>query len=387
MATKRKTSRNRFGNIRPRNNKFQASYKRAGKTFYGPHQFLTRTEARYWLNSIEQQILAGTWVHPSDTPASAEIPLFGDYARRHIELQTNSRGESLRKSVKANYYSYLERGLSGFCSMQVNEITKAKVDLWWTHLIAAGQLTTASKHYKLLHAVMERAITDELLAKNPCKVKGAMNAKTGKDTVALSMDQVGILAQAITPRYKVMVLVCANLGLRFGELAALQRSDLDLTIQKEELRYFVNVRRSVGIVNGQFEVSPPKTLSGYRTRPLSPALTGLLNDHLASLSDHSDDALVFPSANGSYLSNDVFDTAIKRALKKTNIPPEGVSAHSLRRAGATELANKTANLAEIQEFLGDSSPAAAVLYVKATTRSLDLADAMETGYAVSEKTP
>lgn len=387
MANKssKKTNYRPFGSIREIGpNKFQATYKRnvegKTKTFYGPSCFPTKTDANNWLAMENGFILSGKWTIPgTPDPVNTETPTLGAFARRHIQLQTTSTGESLKPSTKEKYESYLKNQLASLAAKRLDEITKPVVDEWWTKTIQAGKLTTASKCYKLLHAVMNRAVADGwVLGGNPCQVKGAQNAVTGIELYTPSIDEVVIVANHIEPKYRVAVLLSTYAALRFGELTALQRKHLTLTNVGGVERFALQIDQGVTYVGKQFNLGGTKNAKGKGSIILVSGITPIIKDFLATSVTPHPEALLFPADGGSYLRNDYLARAIKSALKRSGLESKGITPHSFRRAGATAYANQGANLAEVQDFLRDASPAAALRYVKSTNRAVDLIESMPT---------
>ena len=86
---------------------------------------------------------------------------------------------------------------------------------------------TIAKAYRLLHAVMATAWDDRLIKRNPCRIKGAGQEDSAERPVVAMPDLVR-LVEAIPVRYRAMVLLATFASLRFGELAALRRGDIDL---------------------------------------------------------------------------------------------------------------------------------------------------------------
>ena len=378
---KRKSTRREFGSIRQRNGKFEASYKRGGKTHYGPQQFVVRSQAQEWLNGEESHILKGTWTPPGAPSPINSTWTLGRYVEHHINVQTTAKGLPLRPSTKEKYLSYLERGIAPLANLDLKDVTKSMVDSWYAELCASGKITTASKNYKLLHAVMGRALAEGYIhGANPCQVKGAQNASSNTTIRTLSMPEVGRVANAINPRFRRQVLIMANSGLRFGEAAALTLADIDFVDHNGARHAILEVDRAVTrLKNNTVIVGEPKSQAGRRRVVLNSALTPLLIDQIDCVKQATEKGLLFPSASGTYLRNDVFNKAIKSAAMRVGLEPKGISAHGLRRAGATELANVGANLAEVQEYLGDSSEKAALRYIKSTGRTQSLIENMKTG--------
>ncbi|WP_374204164.1 hypothetical protein [Streptomyces sp. HPF1205] len=69
---------------------------------------------------------------------------------------------------------------------------------------------------------------DELIRSNRCRIKGADRYDVPERPV-LTVPEVYTVADAIGPRYRLLVLLAAFTTLRFGEPASLRRKDVDLT--------------------------------------------------------------------------------------------------------------------------------------------------------------
>jgi integrase len=90
----------------------------------------------------------------------------------------------------------------------------------------------------------------------------------------LTVDEVAVLAEAINPRYRALVLVGAFGGLRIGEMAGLRRARVDI------LRARVDVAEITVEVAGQLHTGPPKTRAGRRSISLPRSIADELGYHL-----------------------------------------------------------------------------------------------------------
>jgi hypothetical protein len=88
----------------------------------------------------------------------------------------------------------------------------------WHQKIANDHPTTAAKAYRLLSTIMKTAVADEVIARNPCQVKGAASEKAPERPVA-SMAEVQALADAMPENQRVAVLLASWCQLRRGELS------------------------------------------------------------------------------------------------------------------------------------------------------------------------
>jgi integrase len=99
-------------------------------------------------------------------------------------------------------------------------VTPGRVRAWRSSLLSGGvgQVTVA-KTYRLLRAVMNTAVDDELIRRNPCRIKGAGREATAERSV-VSIEQVYRVAAAIERRWRALVLLAAFGGLRWGSWRA-----------------------------------------------------------------------------------------------------------------------------------------------------------------------
>lgn len=142
-------------------------------------------------------------------------------------------------------------------------------------------------------------------------------------------------------------------ALRFGELAALRRCDLDLKTG------VVHVRQAVTTVRGQTLVGEPKSDAGRRTVTIPPHIVPVLRDHMKQHATFGREGLVFPAASGEgYLAVSTLHKVFDRAKVKAGRPD--VRVHDLRHFGAIMAARSGATLGELQQRLGHSTAQAAI---------------------------
>jgi integrase len=375
--------------------RFQASYVGPDSNRYNaPGTFKTKTDARDWLAIERASILAKTWVSPveekailakqEEQEAAATLPKFKDYAERHIEVQTNHYGELLRESTKALYKRLLATKLQPFHDLALDQVNSPYITDWWAASTKNGERTSASKAYKLLSAVMKRAVEESLLKANPCKVKGAQSATSGRVVTFPTPKEVVLISEAINSRYRELVLIKAYSGLRFGEITELRRKDLKkVAIPTQNgsfiACYEISISRAVTLVGEKHVVAAPKSRAGVREIIVSSIITPIIDAVLASISADPD-TLLFPAAEGGHQRHDVFMNSWNPALKRVGLEDSGYTPHSLRHFAGSEFAKTGANVAEIKEWLGDSSTSAVMRYVHSTNRTASLVQKMENAF-------
>ncbi len=159
--------RRRFGRVRELpSGRFQARYPGPdGLLRAAPQVFMSRTEAEQWLSVVESDLLRGTWIDPA-----AGRVLLAEYAERWI----NER-PGLAPKTRVLYGGLLRLHIKPTLDdVSVADLTPARVRTWRKELLDSGTgAVTVAKAYRLLKAVLNTAVDDELIRRNPCRIKGA----------------------------------------------------------------------------------------------------------------------------------------------------------------------------------------------------------------------
>jgi integrase len=178
------------------------------------------------------------------------------------------------------------------------------------------------KAWRILRAIVNQAGIETRCARGLADgVRFSPRAgKPVKERASLTVEEIRRLLQAADTQpldVRAMTYVLATSGMRFGELAALEWSDLDLA------EGVVTVSKSA--VVGQ--VNAPKT-GLIRRIPLLPWVVAVLQEHQAAQTGGS---LVFPSKAGTYRAPAMFFKVLGRLCKLARID-KTFGAHSLRRS-------------------------------------------------------
>ncbi len=360
MASKR-----RFGRVRKLpSGRYQARYPDpTGTDRPAPHTFATKTDAERWLVGIEAEIIKGTWRDP-DLGRIA----FGEFAQSWIAHRPNLRPRTVE------LYRWLNRRYldTTFGRVLLKDITPGMVRAWHAELVASGSTRTMiAKAYRLLHAVLGTAVDDELLRRNPCRVKGAGEHHTPERPIA-TIAQVLDLAGRMPARFRVLILLAAFTSLRYGELAALRRRDIDPDLTTVTVRATM-----VELADASITFGPPKSDAGRRTVTIPADIRPDLAAHLREFTDPAPDALVFTGGKGAPLRRANLQRAIKWGDTVTAVGLPGFHFHDLRHTGNTLAANTGASLADLMARMGHGSARAALVYQHATAgRDRGIADAL-----------
>lgn len=348
-------SRRGFGALRRLPSKrWQASYTGPDLARHAaPHTFGSKMDAEVWLAWERALVDRPGWVAPkqrADTAERLAPPTFGEYAQQWLA------DRPLKPRTREGYQHLLRRYLDPeFGELLVSDLTPALVRRWWAGL-SPQHPTVNARSYALLRAILSTAVTDELLASNPCRVRAASNPPTKKEIRPASVAELDVLVQEMPGHLGAIVLLCAWCALRVGEVLELRRKDLDLD------RGVVKVTRAVSWVRGQPVVGTPKSAAGTREVSVPPHIVPSLRQHLEKHVRSGQDALLFPSMRDQqrHMQPTVLHTAWRKARAAAG--REDLRIHDLRHTGATMAAMTGATLAELQARLGHSTVAAALRY-------------------------
>jgi integrase len=199
----------------------------------------------------------------------------------------------LKRSTITRDRGYLERYLvPAFGARPIGDITADDVRGFIAELSDRGlKPATVEKAGQILSKILAQAVSDHRIAANPCA--GIRFPRAGKPTTkALEAWQVHDLADAIDPRYRLLVLLDCWTGLRIGEVVALTIGDIDV------VRRRVTVSKSMTETEGYLELGTTKTDAGVRVVPLPSWLAEELGPYLEG--KHPGD-IAFPAPRGGFL--------------------------------------------------------------------------------------
>jgi len=370
-----KGRRRRFGSVRQlRSGQWQARYRGPDGIMRPADQtFSTKTEAEQWLTRTEADILDDDWIDPD-----AGLVSFAEYAVAWIEERPNLRPKTIRLYkylLRCHLDKYLLRChlVPYLGSKAVADIKESRVRRWRKGVLDAGTTPiTTAKAYRLLRAIMNTAVDDGFIRRNPCRIKGAGQEKSPERPV-LTVHQVFHLADVIDPRYRALILLGVFASLRWGELAALRRKDIDLN------RRTVRVERTLTQLPGGGHIfGPPKSDAGQRMVAFPDLIVPDLTWHSARFTGANEDALVFVTSSGMTLEYDNFRRRVwLRACAAAGL--QDIHFHDLRHTGNQFAADAGAGLRELMDRMGHSSTRAALIYLHATSqRQRTIADAVGT---------
>ncbi len=167
------------------------------------------------------------------------------------------------------------------------------------------------------------------------------------------------IADALPARYRMLVILTAFTGLRWGELVALRRDCIDLDAC--EIRI---TQTTAQLDKGGLRTGTPKSRAGLRTVAFPIELVPDLTNHIDRYAERGAHGLIFVGPKGAPLRRTNFRLIWLKACAAADAI--GYHFHDLRHTGGTLAAGTGATLKELMARLGHSSPRAAMIYQHAT---------------------
>jgi integrase len=230
--------------------------------------FEVQEDAKKWLAQAQTDARRAEFVDPRD----GDITLT-DYIQKHFwpgrtdKLTTHTTMESKVR----NHIEGLPIG-----SLPLRRIDAAALRAWKTELLTRVDTSTAEVIWIHLATVLQAAVEDTRILRNPCRVNRSVKPpkKTEKHARAWSRETVGAMREGVQARYRIAVDLGVGAGLRQGEALGLGVEDFDFE------QGVIHVRRQLrASLKGKFYFCLPKG-DKVRTVPMPPNLAARVRGHM-----------------------------------------------------------------------------------------------------------
>lgn len=220
--------------------------------------------AKAWLAKAQNESTKGEFYDPRDGRILLAAYFEEYWATREGDPGTlEGQEQSIRKHI-----------VGRLGHMPLNSIKVPQLRQWLKDLSKDLGPGTIGLVWGYLSTLLQAAVEDERIPKNPCKVKSVgPPPPPPKKARAWTKPRILTLQDAIEPRFKVLVDLGVGAGLRQGEAIGLSVEDID------EEAGVLHVRRQLKKVHNKLVYALPK---GEKTRdvPLPSHLAGRLRAHL-----------------------------------------------------------------------------------------------------------
>lgn len=220
---------------------------------------------------------------------------------------------------------------------------------------------TIRHHHRLISAILNTAVQWQLIVSNPCeRVKPPKVER--KEADYYNIEEVNKMMELLENeplKYKVMIHIVIFCGLRRGELANLEWSDVDLEKETISISKQLQYLPEFGI----YEMENAKTDSGNRTISIPTELADLLKEYHSWQDEEKakwgnkwvDSGKLFTQENGEVIHPDTPSQWFRRFVKRHNLP--SLTFHQLRHTNASLLIGQGVDVATVSKRLGHANVA------------------------------
>jgi len=256
------------------------------------------------------------------------------------------------------YRSVLRAALiPAFGHMQLDQLKREQVQAFCAAKLESGlEPGTVRFYHKVLSCALTAAVTNGILARNPCQNVILPKVPKRKHNVLDKEQATRLVEAARGRRLWFLLLMALTTAARLGELLSLHWEDID--VESKRISIHRTVSRIIG--KGQLERLQPKTSSGRRRVVLAQAVIDGMPEQKALIATLRQRAgirwneldLVFPNRHGSYLNADQVRIELRAILAEAGLSKR--TFHKLRHSAATILFAAGVNPKVVQEMLGHS---------------------------------
>jgi integrase len=250
-----------------------------------------------------------------------------------------------RLSTQKDYRSALRVHLyPAFENVRLVKLTDRRLEAWLTEAISNGlPVRTAAKLHMIIGAIFEHARIPCGVTDNPVRRVKPPRQDDRLEIVPYTRSELVALYRAATSEQdRIIFRVCAELGLRRGEIPAAHVSNIDFG------RRLFHVR---GAVNHGV-LTTPKSRKGRKVR-IPRDLAVALDAFLKHRGDPPGEALLFPSADGGYLDASALRRRFVAARNGAGI--RKLRFHDLRHTALSHWGDQGMNTWEMQRQAGHAS--------------------------------
>ena len=221
-------------------------------------------------------------------------------------------------------------------NIKVQKLSPATIQGMYQELEKKGLSPRSIRYvHTTLHEALKYACKMQIIPRNPAEFVSVPKQQKYEAHVYAKEEVANLLEAAKRTRFDLPIRLAVGLGLRRGELLALQWEDVDFKGNT------VYIHRNLTCVNNQYLFGEPKTKSGIRKLSAPPSLMETLRHHkvrqmenkLAFGKDYQDNHLICCRQDGRSYHPATFSSSFGDFLKKHGL--RHIRWHDLRHTNAT----------------------------------------------------
>ncbi|PWV49226.1 site-specific integrase [Nocardiopsis sp. L17-MgMaSL7] len=296
--------------------------------------FAKKPDAERFKTQIEHDLMVGDYIDPDRGKTALSTYVAEKWWPAQVHLADGTR-ETYDRHLR-------NRILPALGARSLNSIRKADVKEFVGRITGTVSARTVQTTWATLSTVLSSAVDDELIRRNPCA--GVKLPKIPeRDVIIFPAADVLRVAETISPRYRLAVLLAAGAGLRQGEALGLAGRRVDV----EGSRLLLREQMQGG------KLAPLKTKGSRRTVPVDSGLLAEITAHMDAYPPGADGVLI-TNTKGAAMIRGRFVEAWAKGVERAGLP-KGTRFHDLRHFYASALIAAQVNAKVLQRRMGHAS--------------------------------
>lgn len=327
-------------------------------TFKGPPEIEqeTKAAAREFAGMVDAigAEAALEWQRRNDTEgAAADCPTMDEWAEDYFSTLTKA-SEGTKHGYRRDWANMFGSQLG---HLRLDKITRREIAHAVNHLATQGKRDGTGysdksmlNAYTNLSAMFDRAVYDRLIPANPCETV-ELPERTGHkadDMFLFTLDEYDAFVRAFHPHYQPLVELIAGTGASWGEVEALEVSDVNLDLKT--LR--INKAAKWDTSRSDRAIGPTKTKNRNRTVTLPDETVEAIRPVVEG---RPRSARLFTAPRGGPLRYKTFWLEWVKTCAEIGLDPRPRGPHDLRHSHASWLIALGVPLPVIQKRLGHHS--------------------------------
>jgi integrase len=299
------------------------------------------------------------------TSIKQEITL-DDWFKRWMEVY---KDKSIRPNTKREYTHIYYKNISPYLGeRKINSLVKSDIQQLIDIAYDANyKYERQSKIKVILADMLERALEDDLIIKNPTKSVKLRSEKEIEAKALTLSEQETFFEYCKNTFYDNLFNVAVNTGLRPGELFALTLDDIDFEEKTINVNKTLVYQQYLTDTRKEFHLEPPKTKQSYRKVPMNSICKEYLLKQIelkkivSQKRPKEQNSYLFVSKFNTPLNSQMYSDAIKAIIKQINLTRsfddefEIFSGHTLRHTFATRCIENGIQPKVVQTYLGHAT--------------------------------
>lgn len=310
----------------------------------------TAREVTTKLKEIRKRLDEG--LPPTDAKATVET-----FTKTWIDttLANSDRKPSTKSTMKTLANKHLVGTTLG--AVQLDQLRPQRVERWLVDLRDANLSdATRQKLYNLLKSILDTAVRDRLLGRNPVEAVDRPKVERKEAAFLTEAEIAKFKAAAKDTRHGPLFDVMLATGIRPGEALALRWDDVDLEAN------ILRIDGTLARINGELVESKPKTMKSERRLHIAKGSAAVLKarrkaqveERLHAGSQWTETGYVFTTELGHPLDPRNALRAVKVTAKAAQLPTS-IGLHTLRHSALSLMLKNGVPLTTVSEVAGHSS--------------------------------